>query len=72
MNSYKDKDPIKILETNILDGKIATEKELDAIRDKIKAEIEDAVKFADESDYPLGSELYDDNYVQKDYPYIMD
>lgn len=72
LNSYKDKDPIKILETNILDGKIATEKELDAIRDKIKAEIEDAVKFADESDYPLGSELYDDNYVQKDYPYIMD
>jgi len=29
-----------------------------------------AVKFAEESDYPLGSELYDDNYVQENYPFL--
>lgn len=72
LNSYKDRDPLVDTEKDILDNKIATEAEVKAIKDKIKAEIEDAVKFADESDFPLGSELYDDNYVQKDYPFIMD
>lgn len=72
LNSYKDRDPIKELEATIIGEKVASEKEINAIKDKIKAEIDDAIKFADESDYPLASELYDDNYVQKDYPYIMD
>lgn len=72
LNSYKDRDPIKELENRIKNQKLAPEKDIKAIKDKIESEIEDAVKFADESDYPLGSELYDDNYVQEDYPYIMD
>lgn len=72
LNSYKEKDPIKILENKIISKKIASEKEIEEINNKIANEIEEAVKFADESDYPLGSELYDHNYVQKDYPFIMD
>lgn len=72
LNSYKDRDPIKETLEHILDNKIATQKDIDAINDKITAEIADAVKFADESEYPLASELYEDNYVQKDYPFIMD
>ncbi|MBT8191608.1 MAG: pyruvate dehydrogenase (acetyl-transferring) E1 component subunit alpha [Bacteroidia bacterium] len=72
LESYKDRDPIKETEEAIIEKGIANRKEIDAIKDSIKAEIAEAVKFADESDYPLGSELYDDNYVQKDYPFIMD
>lgn len=72
LNSYKDRDPISETEEKMLSEKIATEAEINAIKDKIKLEIEEAIKFADESDFPLGSELYDDNYVQKDYPFIMD
>lgn len=72
LNSYKDRDPLKETEEQILKGKIASEKEIQAIKDKIKAEIADAVQFAEESDFPLGSDLYEDNYVQKDYPFIMD
>lgn len=72
LNSYKDKDPIKMLEDKILKNKIASEKEIEDIKNKISDEIADAVKFADESPFPLGSELYDDNYVQEDYPFIMD
>ena len=56
----------------ILDKKVGTQVEIDAINDKIAAEIADAVDFAEKSEYPLSSELYDDNYVQKDYPFIMD
>jgi len=72
LNEYKDRDPLKETEEQILNSKIASEKEINEIKDKIKAEIADAVQFAEESDFPLGSELYDDNYVQKDYPFIMD
>ena len=72
LNEYKDRDPIKELETKMISEKIASEKEIDAIKNSIADEIAEAVKFAEESDFPLGSELYDDNYVQKDYPFIMD
>ena len=72
LNDYKGRDPLKEVETKILEDKIATQREVDNIKDAIRAEIEAAVIFAENSDYPLGSELYDDNYVQKDYPFIMD
>ena len=72
LNDYKDRDPIKEVEQTIISEKIATQKDVDNIKDAIKAEIEAAVIFAESSDFPLGSELYDDNYVQKDYPFIMD
>jgi pyruvate dehydrogenase E1 component alpha subunit len=72
VQEYKDRDPIKITERTILDNKIATEDELKEIEDKIKEEIKAAVKFAEESDYPDPSELYTDNYLQEDYPFIRD
>lgn len=72
LNEYKDKDPIVMIVNKIIDNKLATQKEIDKIKAEIDAEIEGAMKFADESDFPLGSELYDDNYTQKDYPFITD
>ncbi len=70
LNDYKDKDPIKVTERKILDNKMATEADIKAIKDKIKKLVEDAVQFAESSDFPDGSGLYEDNYVQKDYPYL--
>jgi pyruvate dehydrogenase E1 component alpha subunit len=72
LEHYKDLDPVLLTEKKIVDNKFATQAEIDTIKENINKEIEDAMKFADESDYPLGSELYDDNYTQKDYPFIMD
>lgn len=72
LEAYKERDPITETEEKILENKIASKDEIQAIKDKIAAEIKDAVEFAEKSDFPLGSELYDDNYVQKDYPFIMD
>ncbi|MEM8527849.1 MAG: pyruvate dehydrogenase (acetyl-transferring) E1 component subunit alpha [Bacteroidota bacterium] len=69
---YKEKDPVKVTEQKLLDFGFATEEEIKAIKNEIKAEIAEAVKFAEESDYPDASELWTDNYVQEDYPYIMD
>jgi len=72
LNEYKGADPIKITENTILENKIASEDDISEIKDRIKKEIEEAVKFAEESDFPDPSELYSDNYMQEDYPFIKD
>lgn len=61
-----------ITERKIIDNAIASEKEVNDIKEAINLEIDEAMAFAEASDYPLGSELYEDNYMQKDYPFIMD
>ena len=71
VNEYKSKDPIKVLEAKLLDGMV-TEDVIKDIKASIKKEIEEAVKFAEESQFPDASELYTDNYVQKDYPFIRE
>jgi len=70
LNHYKGLDPVKNTELKILEDKIASKAEIQAIKDKIKAEIADAVKFADESPLPDPMGLYEDNYVQKDFPFL--
>ena len=72
VQSYKERDPVKITELNILQNKIATEDEIKEIKERIKEEIAAAVKFAEESPFPDPSELYEYNYVQEDYPFIKD
>lgn len=70
VQEYKDRDPVKITESNILDNKIASEEEINAIKEAIKAEIAEAVKFAEQSDFPSPDALYEDNYLQEDYPFL--
>ena len=72
LNDYKGKDPVKMTEAKILEEGIASEEEIKAIKAEIKTEIEEATKFAEESPFPDGSGLFEDNYVQEDYPFIMD
>lgn len=72
VQSYKDRDPIKLMESKLLSEKIATEEEVKNIQSLIKKEVEAAVKFAEESKFPDPSELYTDNYLQEDYPFIKD
>ncbi len=50
----------------------ATEEELEAINEKVKEEVEESVRFAEESPYPDDGALYEDIYVQADYPFIKD
>ncbi|MBP6794609.1 MAG: pyruvate dehydrogenase (acetyl-transferring) E1 component subunit alpha [Saprospiraceae bacterium] len=71
LHHYMEQDPIATLEENILNNQIATEEELLIIKDQIKAEIDYAIKFAEESPFPDPTELYSDNYVQEDYPFLQ-
>lgn len=70
LKEYQDKDPVKTLETKILDNKIASKEDIEEVKAAIKEEIKEAVQFAEESEFPPASELYTDNYLQEDYPFI--
>jgi pyruvate dehydrogenase E1 component alpha subunit len=69
---WKMRDPIELVKARILNDKIATEEELSEIDAKIKDQVAEAVKFAEESPYPDASEAFKDIYVQEDYPFVME
>lgn len=72
LEGYKGKDPIEQLKHYVLEHKLLAQEELDKIDEAILQEIDAAEKFAEESAFPPASELYTDNYVQEDYPFIKD
>ena len=72
LEEYKQKDPIEYLKGIILDQNIAEEEELDKISDEINDEIKKAIEFAENGAFPPPEALYEDNYVQEDYPFIRD
>ena len=60
---YKAKDPIEIVHKEILQKKIATEKELEKINTKIIKKIKNAADYALKSPFPNNEDLYTDVYV---------
>ena len=70
--TYVERDPITHVRTVLLDNKWATEEELKEAEKGIKAQVEEAIKYAEESPLPDPSELYEDLYVQSDYPFVKD
>ena len=66
--AWRDRDPITVLRGKLTDEKLATEAELDAIKDLAFAEIEAATKFAVESPNPNPADLAMDVYVEEKYP----
>ncbi|MDA9311965.1 pyruvate dehydrogenase (acetyl-transferring) E1 component subunit alpha [bacterium] len=72
LEDYKTLDPIESALRVIKKNKYATDSELKDIQDKVKAQVQESINFAEESAYPDASELYTDVYVQEDYPYIKD
>jgi pyruvate dehydrogenase E1 component alpha subunit len=72
MEEYKLQDPVETTLAKLKNDFKITDKEIDAINERVKSEVEESVKFADESPFPSDDELYKDVYVQEDYPFIVD
>ena len=72
LEEYKAKDPIDHVLQTIQNNGFATEEQITAINEKVKAKVDEAVQFADESPYPDPSEIYTDIYKEDDYPYLKD
>ena len=67
---YKKIDPITQVKDLILKKKYSTQVELSKIDDKVKNKVKECEKFAEESDYPDTSLMYDAVYEQDDYPFL--
>ncbi len=72
VEEYKQRDPVEVVRKAVLDKKLATTKDLEAIDKKVMAQVEESVKFAEESAYPDPSEAMTDIYHEPDYPFIVD
>lgn len=72
VEAYKKLDPIETTLETILKKKYATQAQIDEIHEKVEKEIEECVEFAENSPYPEDSALYEDIYVQQDYPFMTE
>lgn len=69
--TWKDRDPIIVLSNKLLEDKLATQKQLDEIKDKAFKTIEDATQFGIDSPWPDVADLAKDVYVEESYPTDM-
>jgi len=63
IEKYQERDPIKLFSASLLEEKIVDQKTLDEIDRKIHEEVEDSLRFAEESPLPDPKELYTDVYA---------
>ena len=72
VSEWMEQDPIEHCLNMIKINNWLTEQEILDINAWVKNEVEESVEFAENSPYPEGHELYEDVYVQTDYPYIKE
>ncbi len=72
VEGYKAQDPIQRVLATIVKQKFATDTDLENINTRVIAQVEECVKFAEESPFPDASELFKDIYEQEDYPFIKE
>ena len=72
VSEWMEQDPIEHCLNVIKQNKWLTEKEIKEINDWVKKEVEESVEFAENSPYPEGKELYEDVYMDENYPYIIE
>ena len=66
IEEWRQRDPIGLLEKKLLEQDVVDEAQLDEIKGEAKETVNEAVKFADESDEPPIEELYTDVYAGED------
>jgi len=63
IEKYQERDPINLFVASLKEEKIVDDKVLKRIDEEVKQQVENAVKFAEESPYPAPEELYTDVYA---------
>ena len=63
IEKYQERDPINLFVASLKEEKIVDDKALKRIDEEVKQQVENAVKFAEESPYPAPEELYTDVYA---------
>lgn len=69
LEEFRNFDPIERLKIYMYENKLVSEKDVEKVTEEIEQQVLDAIDFAEKSDFPDESELYDDVYAQEDYPF---
>lgn len=72
MEEYKLKDPIEYVLAKLKKEFQVSDADIEVMNERVKAQVEESVQFAEESPWPDDNEVYKDVYVQQDYPFITD
>jgi pyruvate dehydrogenase E1 component alpha subunit len=75
VKSFQDQDPIDYVLEKIKKSKWLSEAKIKDIQQEVKDHVEESVRFAEDdndSPKPQASDLYEDVYLQGDYPYVKD
>ncbi|TWI80252.1 pyruvate dehydrogenase E1 component alpha subunit [Lacibacter cauensis] len=72
VEEYKQRDPIETSKQKLLEVFGVSEAEIEAINERVRVEVEECVKFAEESPWPSEDELLKDVYIDQNYPFIVD
>lgn len=70
LNEFKDIDPIERMKSYLTKHKVAKKDEIVEMQEAIDEEILEAIDYAEDSDEPDPKELYEDVYVENDFPYL--
>ncbi|MDX2173451.1 MAG: pyruvate dehydrogenase (acetyl-transferring) E1 component subunit alpha [Bacteroidota bacterium] len=72
VKEYQEQDPILKVLATLQVNKWITEEEIEATEARVKALVDESVKFAEESPYPEVDELFKDVYSEPNYPFIKE
>lgn len=72
VEAYKERDPIETVKKKLLEGFAVPEADIEAINERVRLEVEECVRFAEESPFPTEDEVLKDVYVDQNYPFIVD
>jgi pyruvate dehydrogenase E1 component alpha subunit len=69
---WQEQDPIEHVLRVIKENKFLTDKGIEEIDAWVKKEVEESIKFAEDSPLPTADELYKDVYTEPDYPFVKE
>jgi pyruvate dehydrogenase E1 component alpha subunit len=72
MEEYKLQDPVETTLRKLKEEYKVSDQDIEVINERVKAQVEESVQFAEESPWPNDDEVYKDVYAQEDYPFIKD
>jgi pyruvate dehydrogenase E1 component alpha subunit len=72
VEDFKGKDPILQVLNTIKENSLASDEQIKKMQDEVKQIVDESIKFAEDSPELEPHELYEDVYMQKDYPFIKD
>lgn len=72
MEEYKLKDPVETTKEKLINDLHISEEEIEKIHERVKEQVDESIRFAEESPWPDDDELLKDVYAEDDYPFITD